>query len=186
MEYEIALIDKAASLCGENYAELSRVWGVPESRISEYRRGKRHIPLAKVPKLAVIAEVDPQEAYLRVSIEQMPEGSEERDLLGKARAAIVAAMLLFFVVPVLLQPSQSYAKDSKEGCNYFICYTSWSLQRDPGTVRHGACHTACCSSKAPPNQLPPNASHPCHFHTHRRRFRARSALRAGPTIPWGP
>lgn len=110
MKYAIALIDKAAEMCGGSYYQLSKAWGVPQSRISEYRHGKREVPLDKVPKLAELAGVEPREAYLQVSIEQMPEGSEARDLLGKVRAAGVAAMLLFFVVPVLLLPSQSYAK----------------------------------------------------------------------------
>jgi len=114
MEYGIALIDKAAYLCGGSYYKLHKEWGVAESTISQIRQGKRRIPLAKVPKLAVIAGVDPKEAYLKVSIEQMPEGSEERDLLGKAGAAIAGVMLLFFIVPALLLPSPSYAAETKQ------------------------------------------------------------------------
>lgn len=109
MEYELALIDKAAEMCGGSYYKLSKAWGVPQSRISEYRHGKARVPLNRVPKLAVLAGVDPQEAYLRVSIEQMPEGSEERDLLGNVQATIVVALLLLCVIPGLLLPSQSYA-----------------------------------------------------------------------------
>lgn len=111
MEYGIALIDKAARMCGGSYYKLSKEWGVAESTISVIRSGKRALPLKRVPKLALIAGVDPKEAYLRVSIEQMPEGSEERDLLGKVGAAIAGVMLLFFIVPVLLLPSPSYASE---------------------------------------------------------------------------
>lgn len=114
MEYAIALIDRAAKLCGGSYYKLSKEWGVPESRISEYRHGKARVPLKRVPKLAYLAQVDPQEAYLQVAIEQMPEGSEERDLLGKPLAAIVAGMLLFFVVLGPLLPSNAYAASTNK------------------------------------------------------------------------
>jgi len=109
MEYGIALIDKAAELCGGSYYKLAKAWGVPQSRISEYRHGKRPVPLAKVHKQAVLAGVDPQEAYLRVSIEQMPEGSEERDLLGNVLATFVTVMWLSFASLVLWLPSPAYA-----------------------------------------------------------------------------
>lgn len=113
MEYAKALIDRAAKMCGGSYYKLSKAWGVPESRISEYRHGKARVPLKKVPKLAYLADVDPQEAYLQVAIEQMPEGSEERDLLGKHQGAIAAVMLLFFVVLGLLPQSTAYASTGK-------------------------------------------------------------------------
>lgn len=109
MKYGLALIDKAAEMCGGSYYKLSSEWGLAESTISQIRKGKRVIPLNRVPKLAVLAGVDPQEAYLRVSIEQMPEGSEERDLLGNVRATIAVASLLLCVSLAPLLPSKSYA-----------------------------------------------------------------------------
>lgn len=127
MKYELILIDKAAEMCGGSYYRLSKAWGVPQSRISEYRHGRACVPLKKVPKLAELAGIDPREAYVQVSIEQMPEGSEERDLLGKVRAAGVAAMLLFFVVLGPLLPSQSYAKSVPELKTVYIveCRRRW-------------------------------------------------------------
>lgn len=110
MEYGLALIDKAAEMCGGSAYKLAKAWGVSQTMISLIRKGERKLPLRRVPKLAELAGVDPREAMLRVAEEQAEEGSPERDLLGNVRAFGVAAMLLFFVVPVLLLPSQSYAK----------------------------------------------------------------------------
>lgn len=109
MEYAKALIDKAGEMCGSFY-RLSHETGFPQSTISAIRAGKRRLPLEWVPVLAELAGENPRDALARVMAEQLPEGSRARAILGGAWAAGVAAMLLFFVVPVLLLPSQSYAK----------------------------------------------------------------------------
>ena len=109
MEYGLALIDKAAEMCGGSYYKLSKEWGVSQTMISLIRKGERKLPLRQVPKLAMLARVDAKEAMLRVAEEQAPEGSEQRDLMGKALAHGAAAMLLFSIGLGLLQPSPSYA-----------------------------------------------------------------------------
>ena len=109
MEYGLALIDRAAEKCGGSAYKLAKAWGVSQTMITLIRKGERKLPLRRVPKLAELAGVEPREAMLRVAEEQSAEGSEERDLLGKALAATVAAMLLFFVSLAPLLPSQSYA-----------------------------------------------------------------------------
>lgn len=109
MEYGKSLIDKAGKVCGSFY-KLHQETGFSEGNISKVRSGKRPLPLEWVPVLAEIAGEEPREALARVMAEQLPEGSRARAILGGVRAAGVAAMLLFFVVPALLLPSQSYAK----------------------------------------------------------------------------
>lgn len=132
MEYAKALIDKAADKCGGSYYKLAREWGVSDTMMSLIRKGERKLPIRRVPKLAEIAGVNGQEAMLKVAEEQAPEGSEERDLMGKVLAHGVAAMLLFFIGLGLLQPLTTYAKEMKK-VNFL--YIVEHLRRLLGQVR---------------------------------------------------
>jgi len=111
MQYGIALIDKAGEKCGSFY-KLHQDTGFPQSHISSIRSGKRALPMEWVPVLAEIAGVDAREALACVMAERLPEGSRARAILGGARAAFVAATLLFFVSLGLVQPLTSYAGES--------------------------------------------------------------------------
>lgn len=113
MQYGIALIDKAGDMCGSFY-KLSKETGFPQPHISLIRSGKRGLPLEWVPVLAEIAGVDAREALACVMAERLPEGSRARAILEGARAAFVAATLLFFVSLGLLQPLTGYAKESEK------------------------------------------------------------------------
>lgn len=109
MAYAETLLDKAGEMCGSFY-KLAQETGFKQSTISEIRARKRKLPLEWVPVLAELAGENPREALARVMAEQLPEGNRARAILGGVQAAGAAAMLVFFIVPGLLLPSQSYAK----------------------------------------------------------------------------
>jgi hypothetical protein len=123
MEYTQTLIDSAVKTCHSAY-KLCKLIGMDQGNLSKVRAGKGGLTFAQTVQMAAIVGVDPQEAWYKVSMERVPE-DVQRDLWGKARATIGVAMLLFFVVPVLLLPLQSYANVA----NNFICYTSWNMRR---------------------------------------------------------
>lgn len=98
MKYALALIDKAAKVCG-SYAELSRKIDLAESTISEIRKGKRRLPPDCVPILADLLGLDVHETIDQIMIENASGTKREaalKEILGKALAAGVAAMLVFF------------------------------------------------------------------------------------------
>lgn len=86
MNYGQSLIDKAGKICGSFY-KLSKRTGFAQATISEIRKGKRDLPMEWVPVLAEISQVDAREALALVLAEKLPEGSEARQILEKARAA---------------------------------------------------------------------------------------------------
>lgn len=97
MKYVKALIDKAGKNAGSFY-KLAQVTGLHEQNISAIRAGRRTLPLDVVPELAELAGEDVDEAIHQVMIEQTrdPERRERlTEILGKAVAAGVAAMLVF-------------------------------------------------------------------------------------------
>lgn len=138
MTYGLALIDKAKEMCGGSDYKLARAWGISQTMISLIRKGEKKLPVRRVPKLAELAGVDPREAMLRVAEEQAPEGSEARDLLGKALATGAVAMLLFSVGLVLLQPSKSYASEITGSHKTSVC-THRGIRTDLSDHRHGDC-----------------------------------------------
>lgn len=97
MKYAIALIDKAGKNVGSFY-KLYQITGIPQSRISEIRAGKRPLPLDAVPVIAELAGVDVDEAIHTVMIEQTKDPEKRgrlMEILGKAVAAGVAGVLAF-------------------------------------------------------------------------------------------
>lgn len=142
MEYGKALIDKAGKMCGSFY-KLSQVTGWPEGNISKVRAGKRQMPAEWAPVLADIAGEDPREALARVVAEQAPEWSRVRAILGGARAAGAAVMLLFFVVLALLPQSNAYASGKPRVNTLYIVECGRALRRLFFRARSGwACSQA--------------------------------------------
>lgn len=127
MEYAQTLIDAAINSCGSGY-KLCKLIRMDQGNLSKVRAGERGLTFAQMVNIAIVAGVDPQEAWYRVSMEQVPE-AVQRDLWGKARATIGVAMLLFFVGLGLLQPSQSYAKKpEKLNLLYIVEYARRLIQ----------------------------------------------------------
>ena len=109
MEYGLSLIDKASKVCGSTY-KLCKELEYAESNMTAIKKGRRQLPLELVPVLAEIAGIDAREALARCMAERLPERSRARAILGEARAAFGAAMLLFFVSLGLWPHSEAYAR----------------------------------------------------------------------------
>lgn len=91
------LIDKASNVCGSD-SKLAERMGVHRVVIAEMRNGKRAISPATAAELADIAGDDAREAAIAAIIEGARGTRREstlRNILGKALAAGVAAMLVF-------------------------------------------------------------------------------------------
>lgn len=91
------LIDKASNVCGSD-SKLAERMGVHRVVIAEMRNGKRAISPATAAELADIAGDDAREAAIAAIIEGAKGTRREstlRNILGKALAAGVAAMLVF-------------------------------------------------------------------------------------------
>ena len=96
MEYGTSLIDKAAKVCG-GYSALADRMGIPLPNLSLMKSGKRAISPATAAELADIAGDDAREAAIAAILEGAKGTRREgvlRDILGKALAAGVAAMLV--------------------------------------------------------------------------------------------
>ena len=96
MEYGKSLIDRAAKVCG-GYSALADRMGIPLPNLSLMKAGKRAISPATAAELADIAGDDAREAAIAAIIEGAKGTRREsvlRDILGKALAAGVAAVLV--------------------------------------------------------------------------------------------
>lgn len=92
------LIDKASEMCGGDSALAERM-GIPRQNVYLMRTGKRPISPATAAELADIAGDDARQAAIDAIIESAKGTRREgvlREILGKALAAGVAAMCLFF------------------------------------------------------------------------------------------
>lgn len=90
------LIDKAAKVCGGDQQLADRL-GIARPNISLMRSGKRAISPATAAELADIAGEDAREAVITAVLEGAKGTRREgtlRNILGKALAAGVAAMLV--------------------------------------------------------------------------------------------
>jgi transcriptional regulator with XRE-family HTH domain len=97
MKLGLTLLDKASEMCGSD-AELARKMGVNRQEIYALRKGRTVTPEVAA-ELADIAGVDPLQAMADAVIERNKGTRREtvlREILGKAVAAGVAAVLLFF------------------------------------------------------------------------------------------
>lgn len=91
------LIDNAAKMCGSE-AELARRIGTSPAALSHLKHGKREMSPETAALLADIAHMDAREAVIQAVIERNktgPKAEQIREILGKALAAGVAAVLVF-------------------------------------------------------------------------------------------
>ena len=98
MQYAESLIDKAIESCG-SAAELARKMGIDRAEVTKLKQGKRPLSPELAAELADIAGDDAREAAIHAIIERNAEGRKGhllREILGKALAAGVAGMLVFF------------------------------------------------------------------------------------------
>ncbi|WP_313313166.1 hypothetical protein [Pulveribacter sp.] len=98
MKYALSLIDKASKICGGD-AALSRRLKISRAAVSLMRSGERAVTPEIAAELADIAGEDARQAVIDAVIERN-QGTEKgpvlRQILGKALAAGVAAMSVFF------------------------------------------------------------------------------------------
>ena len=98
MQYAESLIDKAIESCG-SAAELARKMGIDRAEVTKLKQGKRPLSPELAAELADIAGDDAREAAIHAIIERNAEGRKGhllREILGKALAAGVAGMWVFF------------------------------------------------------------------------------------------
>ena len=98
MESVKPLIDRASEMCGGD-SDLAEKMGIPRQNVYLMRTGKRPISPATAAELADIAGDDAREAAIEAIIESAKGTRREsvlREILGKALAAGVAGMLVFF------------------------------------------------------------------------------------------
>ena len=98
MQDKKTLIDKASEICGGD-AALARRMGISRALVSLMRSGDRKITPETAAELADIAGDDAREAAIEAIIESAKGTRREsvlREILGKALAAGVAGMLVFF------------------------------------------------------------------------------------------
>lgn len=92
------LIDKAIESCG-SAAELARRMGVDRAEITKLKKGARPLSPELAAELADIAGEDARQAVIDAIIERNRDnrkGHLLKEILGKALAGGVAAMLLSF------------------------------------------------------------------------------------------
>lgn len=91
-----SLIDKASKVCGSD-AALARRMGIYPADVSNLRTGKRPLSPELAAEIADIAGEDARQAAIDAVIERARGTRKEntlREILGKALAAGVAAMLV--------------------------------------------------------------------------------------------
>ena len=114
MESVKPLIDRASEMCGGDSA-LAEKMGIPRQNVYLMRTGKRPISPATAAELADIAGDDAREAAIAAIIESAKGTRREsvlREILGKALAAGVAAMLVFSYSGDSISATDSIAKNA--------------------------------------------------------------------------
>lgn len=129
MQYVKPLIDKAAEVCGSD-SKLAERMGVHRVVIAEMRSGKRSISPATAAELADIAGDDAREAAIAAILEGAKGTRREgvlRDILGKALAAGVAAMLVISYSEGSNSAMEKIAMN--DGAIYFAIHRIYSTLR---------------------------------------------------------
>lgn len=123
------LIDKASNVCGSD-SKLAERMGVHRVVIAEMRNGKRAISPATAAELADIAGDDAREAAIAAIIEGAKGTRREstlRNILGKALAAGVAAMLVISYKDDSISTMETIAKSDTPV--YFSIHRIYSMLR---------------------------------------------------------
>lgn len=113
MKLAETLIDNAVKICGSQ-AELARRVGVHAPDISKLRAGKRTLTPELAALIADEAHMDARQAYIDAGIERdlaNPNGGRLANVLGKALAAGVAAVLLFSYADLPISAMESAASE---------------------------------------------------------------------------
>ena len=107
------LIDNAAKMCGSE-AELARRIGTSPAALSHLKHGNREMSPETAALLADIAHMDAREAVIQAIIERNktgPKAEQIREILGKALAAGVAAVLVFSYADLPTSAMESAASE---------------------------------------------------------------------------
>ena len=107
------LIDKAVEACGSQ-AELARKMGVYPTDITKLKTGERPLSPELAAELADLAGEDARNAVIEAIIERNAsnrKGTLLKEILGKALAAGVAAMLVFSYSKDSISATESIAKN---------------------------------------------------------------------------
>lgn len=113
MKLAETLIDNAVKKCGSQ-AELARRVGVYAPDISKLRAGTRTLTPELAALIADEAHMDARQAYIDAGIERdlaNPNGGRLADVLGKALAAGVAAVLVFSYADLPISAMESAASE---------------------------------------------------------------------------
>lgn len=108
-----ALIDKAAEMCG-SYSEVARRLGTSKQTLWNMKQGNAAISPETAALLADIAHEDAREAVIQAVIERNstgPKAEQIREILGKALAAGVAAVLVFSYADLPISAMESAASE---------------------------------------------------------------------------
>lgn len=121
------LIDKAAANCS-SYTALAEKLGTSKQALSEMKQGTRAISPETAALLADIAHEDAREAVIQAVIERNktgPKAEQIREILGKALAAGVAAVLVFSYADLPTSAMESAASE----LTILHIVLSWLLSR---------------------------------------------------------
>lgn len=102
------LIDAAVKVCGSQ-AEVARQLGAHPAQVTEWKTGTRPLSPEDAALLADLGNMDARQAVIDAVIERNANSRRGRllfEILGKAQAAGVAAVLVFFYAA---QPSNATA-----------------------------------------------------------------------------
>lgn len=130
MESAKLLIDKASDVCGGD-ASLARRMGISRALVSLMRSGERKITPETAAELADIAGEDAREAAIAAIIEGAKGTRREstlRNILGKALAAGVAAMLVISYKDDSISTTETIAK-SETPVYFSIHRIYWVLRQ---------------------------------------------------------
>lgn len=116
MQHAELLIDKAVKICG-SASELARRMGIDRAEVTKLRQETRPLSPELAAELADIAGEDARQAVIDAVIERNRDGKKGprlAQILGKALAAGVAAMCLFFYSGDSISATKTIAANGAE------------------------------------------------------------------------